>query len=195
MRNYYTGTEEKEILKSMTILVDTRENANKHIIDFFDKKKIAYKNKKLDYGDYSFMLPSNESLGIVKDVFFDDELVVERKGSLVELSGNLTADRTRFENELIRKKDAKFHLMIENGSWDMIETHKYNTEYNPKSFIATLNAYIARYHISIDFIEKDYAGSFISRLFYYHLREVIKNFTTKKEGEWKWIKWKKLLKY
>lgn len=178
MRNYYTSKEQKEILKSMTILIDTRENANNHIIEYLDRKKLKYKSKKLDYGDYSFMLPVNKDLDIIKPIFFDDEIVIERKGSLTELSGNLTKDRTRFENELVRKHSSKFHLMIEDGSWEKIENHKYNTDYNPKSFIATLNSYIARYHINIDFIEKDYAGSFISRLFYYHLRECMKKFTT-----------------
>jgi len=183
MRNYYTAKEEKELLKSMTILVDTRENANGHILDYFDKKKISYKNKKLDYGDYSFMLPVNEEFDIRKPIFFDDEIVVERKGSLTELSGNLTKDRTRFENELIRKKDVKFHLMIENGSWEIIEKWQYNTDYKPKSFIATLNAYIARYQISIDFIQRVYAGAFITRLFHYHLREVLKCFSCDPEDE------------
>jgi ERCC4-type nuclease len=178
VRNYYTGKEEKQILKSMTILVDTRENANNHITDYFDKKKVKYKNKKLDYGDYSFMLPENKELGILKPIFFDNEIVVERKNSLTELSGNLTKDRTRFEQELIKKNGAKFHLMVEDGSWEMIENQKYGTEYKPKSFIATLNAYIARYDISIDFISKDHAGSFIARLFHYHLREVMKNYVT-----------------
>ena len=178
MRNHYTDKEEKEILKSMVILVDTREQANSHILKFFDRKSIGYKSKKLDYGDYSFMLPANSDLGIIKPIYFDDEIVIERKGSLTELSGNLTKDRERFEKELIRKGDAKFHLMVEDGSWEKIQAGIYNTEYKPVSFYATLNAYIARYHISIDFVTKDFSGPFINGLFHYHLRECLKKYVT-----------------
>lgn len=176
MHYHYTEKEQKEILNNLTILVDTRENENKHIIEFFDRKKVKFKERKLDFGDYSFMLPAMPELGIIKPLFFDNEIVVERKGSLTELSGNLTKDRERFEKELIRKQDAKFHLMIENGSWEMIQNGRYGTEYKPVSFLATLNAYIARYGININFVTKDYAGTFIYALFNYHLREVILNY-------------------
>lgn len=176
MRYHYTDKEKKEILNNMVILVDTREQENKHILEFLNKKKIQYKSKKLDFGDYSFMLPAMPELGIIKPLFFDNEIVVERKGSLTELSGNLTKDRERFEKELIRKQDAKFYLMIENGSWEAIQNGKYGTEYRPVSFLATLNAYIARYSININFVTKDYAGTYIFALFNYHLREVILDF-------------------
>lgn len=176
MRYYYTEKESKEILNNLTILVDTREQENKHIIEFLAKKKVNYKNKKLDFGDYSFMLPSIPELGIIKPIFFDNEIVVERKGSLTELSGNLTKDRERFEKELIRKKDSKFYLMIEDGSWEDIESGNYRTQYNPRSYLATLNAFIARYNIDVNFVTKYYAGMYIYALFNYHLRETILNF-------------------
>lgn len=176
MHYHYTDKEKKEILNNMVILVDTREQENKHILEAFNKKKIKFKEKKLDFGDYSFMLPAMPEYGITKPLLFDNEIVVERKGSLTELSGNLTKDRERFEKELIRKKDTKFYLMIEDGSWEMIQAGKYRSEYNPASFLATLNAYIARYCINIDFVTKDYAGTYIFALFNYHLREVILNF-------------------
>ena len=60
----------EELISSMVILVDTREKVNTHITDYFDKKNIKYKKKALDYGDYSFMLPANESLGIPRDLYF-----------------------------------------------------------------------------------------------------------------------------
>lgn len=176
MRYHYTDKEKKEILNNMVVLVDTREQENRHILEFFDKKKIQYKSKKLDFGDYSFMLPAMPEFGINKPLMFDNEIVVERKGSLTELSGNLTDGRERFEKELIRKQDARFYLMIEDGSWEDIQSGCYNTKYNPVSFLATLNAYIARYKIDINFVTKYYAGIFIYGLFNYHLREVILNY-------------------
>jgi len=104
MRMYYTDKEIKELLKSLVILIDTREQENTNIIEFLERKKVSYKTKALNFGDYSFFLPENKELGIQRDLYFDREIVIERKGSLSELAGNLTKDRERFEKELIRKK-------------------------------------------------------------------------------------------
>ena len=48
----YTDKEVEEIIKSMIILVDTREKKMDHITEYFDKAKIPYKKKALPYGDY-----------------------------------------------------------------------------------------------------------------------------------------------
>ena len=66
-RYHYTQTELDKLLNSMVVLVDTREHdgKNDHILNYFDSKGIAWKKQKLDYGDYSCMLPANEELGIV----------------------------------------------------------------------------------------------------------------------------------
>ena len=68
----YKDSEIEKILKSIVILIDTREQENSHIKDYFDKKKIAYKPQKLDYGDYSFCIPRNEALGISRELYFND---------------------------------------------------------------------------------------------------------------------------
>jgi hypothetical protein len=61
----------------LTIIVDTREQKNKHVIDFFDKKKIPYKVKKLDEGDYGIKINKNLEHGIYHDMYFP--VGVERK--------------------------------------------------------------------------------------------------------------------
>jgi len=175
MRLHYTDKETKELLKSIVLIIDTREQENSHIIDYLVKKKIEYKNKAMNFGDYSFYLPANPDLGINRDIWFDKDIVIERKGSLSELAGNLTKDRERFEKELIRKKNAKMYLLIENASWANINQGVYRSEYKPNSFLATLYAYMARYDISIDFTTKDLAGQFIYSTFYYYLREQVLN--------------------
>lgn len=63
----FTDKELKEVLKNLTILVDTRENSNQHVIEFFNKKKIPYKVKKLDFGDYGCMIPANSFEGQQRD--------------------------------------------------------------------------------------------------------------------------------
>ncbi len=209
IRQYrFTDKELKELLKSITIIVDTREQANQHIIKYFEDRKIPYIVRKLDFGDYSCFLPSNPELGIMRDTYFD--CVIERKAHLEELSSNLTTDRTRLENEFIRGKDSRFILMIEKkenkeamdlvnnlvktstmkldkdqidllrssmngiGSFEDIENHNYDTQYNEKSYIGSLFAFAHRYGIDIHFIDKKYSGRFIYEQLKYFVREYLR---------------------
>lgn len=171
----YSDKEIKELLKSMIILVDSREQDNKHLTEYFDKKKIPYRVEKLDFADYSFCLPKNEGLGILRDLYFTDKISVERKNSLEELSGNLTNDRLRLESEFIRAK-GKVHLLIEGASYEDILNHNYKTEYVPQSFVASLHSFADRYNFNIQFIkDKKYSAQFIYFTFYYHLRNWLMN--------------------
>ncbi|SEP46838.1 ERCC4 domain-containing protein [Propionispora vibrioides] len=171
---HYTESELKALLQSLTVLIDTREQENGHITSYFEKRNIAYKNRKLDFGDYSVMLPANDELGIWRDLYFDSAIVVERKNSLEELSSNLTNGRAQFESELIRSAGAKVLLMIEGGSYADIIGHKYNTQYEPKAFLAALKTYEVRYGLGINFIPPALAGNFIYHTIYYFLREQLK---------------------
>jgi len=173
----YTKTEQEELLKSMIVLMDTREKKNNYILNYFDDKDINYKSKKLDFGDYSMMIPANENLGIMRDIYFTDDISCERKNSLEELSGNFTRGRSQFENELIRSNGAgaRMILMVEDGQgYEKIINGKYDTDYNNKSFIGTLQAFRARYGIDINFINPKYSGNFMYYTFYYYLREYLK---------------------
>ena len=100
----------------MIILVDTREKVNDHIISSFEKNGISYKKKALEYGDYSFALPKNETLSIPRDMYFNKKVCIERKASLEEISGNLTKERDRFEKELSLAPKEKV-LLIENANY------------------------------------------------------------------------------
>lgn len=169
----YTDTEIEKILKSIIVLVDSREQENIHITDYLDKKKISYKEITLDHGDYSFYIPSNIDLGITRDLYFNNIVTIERKGSLEELSGNFCNGRSRIEEEFTRKK-GKMYLMVENAVYEDIVKHNYNTQYKPVSFIATLDTFEARYNINTSFVTKSAAGNFIYHKFKYHLREYLK---------------------
>lgn len=169
----YTDKELKEILDSMVVLIDTREQQNSHIISYLEKQKIKYKILKLDHGDYTFYIPKNIELGIQRELYFNDIVTIERKGSLEELSSNFTVGRANIEEEFTRKK-GKMYLMIEDANYDSIVKHLYNTKYNPKSFVATLKTFEARYNINTCFISKVGAGNWIYYTFLYHLREFLK---------------------
>lgn len=171
MRYHFTDKEIKDLLKSMVVLVDTREQANEHVRSYFEQKKIPYESHALGYGDYSCYLPKNEELGIMRDVYFTDAVVIERKASLDELAVNLSQERKRFENELIRSTGTKIYLMVENGSYGGIVRSEYRSKYNPKSYIGTLATFSARYGLDVNFVEKEMAGNFIYHHLYYHVRE------------------------
>jgi ERCC4-type nuclease len=171
LKRDFSDYQVKEILKNVCVIVDTRENANKHIISYFEKKKIPFIVKKLDYGDYGLLLKKNDKYGLAEDLVLD--YAVERKGSLEELSGNLTKDRTRFEEELWRGQ-GKLSIVIENTTINNITNHKYDTKYNEKSFLASLFTFLHRYNIDYTFTPKKHAGEIIFALLYYKLREELK---------------------
>ena len=173
---HFTKAEQDKILKSMTILVDTREHdgKNDHILSYFDSKKINWTRYKLDHGDYSCYIPANEELKIPKDLYFTNQICIERKSSIDEFCGNILEDRS-----LVKKKIAlmpkKKVLIIENGNYDDIVKHNYRSKYDPKSYLGTLHSIWNEYDIPIIFMpDKSYTGLFISSYLYYFIRGIIK---------------------
>lgn len=152
-------------MQSLVVLVDTREKNNTAIVNYFNKKGITWKNKALNYGDYSCKIPANADLGIMHDLYFTDDVVVERKANLEELSGNLSSERKRFENELIRADKTRVLLMIESGSYADLVNGYYDTGFNQKAFLAALATFSFRFNFSYHFVSKETAGNFI----YWHL--------------------------
>lgn len=169
----YTDTELKKLLKTMVILCDTREQANDHITGYLKKKEVPYQSKALSFGDYSAMIPANAEMGIMRDLFFDQSCVIERKGSLEELSGNLTQGRERFKDELTRASKAEFHLMIEGNSFSDIINHRYTTQFNEKAFLASLFSLQTEYGFNLSFIDRENAGLYIHSVLYYHVRKIL----------------------
>ncbi len=175
MKQYKFSVEEiKKLTKSMVILVDSREKKNTHILDYFRKQKISFQTEKLEYGDYSFMIPAAAA---GEDIFFHRDCVVERKASLEELSGNLTGERERFEKEFLKAGNdgCKVYLMIEApGGYSDIIGHKYRTEFTPAAYMASLKTWESRFGCNVQFIDSQYSGYFIYSTFSYFCREVLK---------------------
>ena len=170
----YTDKEMEELIQSMVILVDTRERKADHILEYFDKKNITYKKKALDYGDYSFMIPANEKLSIPRDLYFMNKVIVERKASLEEISNNLTKERDRFEKELCLAPKTKV-LLLENANYSDIATGNYNTQYNKKSFWASIHSFWFKYNIPIFFMpDNKWSGLFIRGYFEYYLKNYLR---------------------
>ncbi|MEG2303772.1 MAG: ERCC4 domain-containing protein [Niameybacter sp.] len=166
----YSDAEIKEILREAIVVVDTREQKCSHIVAYFQEKKIQYVCEKLDFGDYTLKVQLPH---LMRPIYLQDKIVIERKANLNELSGNFTQGRERIEKEFLRGSGV-IHLLIENASYQDILLHNYNTKYIPKSFIATLKAFEARYDLKVTFLKDSaYSGDFIYKTLIYTLRELL----------------------
>lgn len=145
-------------MKKVTILIDSREQKNEHIISAFDQMSVMHETKKLDYGDYSFIIDGKD---------FSRSCVVERKANIDELYGNVTHDRGRIEKEFdaISKNSQHCVLLVENcESWDHLKAYKVPKEQMTENrkvenigatVYVTLQAWRCgnRYRFNVDFVE------------------------------------------
>ena len=99
-------TDKQKFCKQVTILCDTREQRNEHIINSLKQSGIKYDSCKLPFGDYSFK---------IEELDFRLLCVVERKGNVNELWHNITKERDRFEKEVsvMASITHSAHLIIE----------------------------------------------------------------------------------
>ncbi|MCW4680057.1 ERCC4 domain-containing protein [Bacillus pumilus] len=168
----YSDTELKEILGSMIIIVDTREQKNQHVLDYLRKKNVSIKFKAMKTGDYSAMIPKNEAYGINRDMYLNAS--IERKNGVDELVQSIK-DRSRFENELIRASKNPFTLLVEDlEGYQKILNGKYRSKYEPKSLLGSLKTFEVRYNFSTVFINPSATGNYIYHHFHYMARELLK---------------------
>jgi ERCC4-type nuclease len=171
----YSELEQKELLKSMIIVVDSREKINSHVTDYYDKHNIPYIKQTLSFGDYSFMIPKNDELSIPRDISYSGDIIVERKASAEELSSNFSQTRTRFEEEFATAKAKRKYLLIENCNYSDIVDGKYKTNYNSKSYLGSLHSFNDKYDLQIVFMpDNKYTPIFIYGVFQYYFRNIIK---------------------
>ncbi len=83
--------DKEKFCKEVTVICDTREQENKHILSCLDTHRIKHEDKKLDSGDYSFRISGKG---------FSMQCVAERKANVNELWNNIGRDRERFEKEI-----------------------------------------------------------------------------------------------
>ena len=156
------------------ILVDTREQKNQHLLDWFDKKNIKYESKALSNGDYSFYIPKQPELNIDRAIYFDQDIMIERKNSLDELSGNLTQSRARFQEEMATFGGKKY-LLIERANYSDIVNHNYDTQFSQKAYLASVHSFNHRYGLEIVFMpDNSYSPVWIYGTFSYYLRDLLR---------------------
>ena len=203
MQYKFKDSEIGRILRNLVVLVDTREQANDHIIQYFKERKIAYKKQKLDYGDYSCMLPVGTFEGQTRDVYFTNDIVIERKFCIDELAMNLKdkktnlkevnqeiidllgkeylqkvlrSDYNRFKQELtsINKGGISFFIAIEDYLFDKhLENHAYRALYEPETLKARLRGLEREFNTVIRPVSKEYIGDLIYTTLKYGVRNIL----------------------
>lgn len=174
-RRKYTDTEIPKILKNIVILIDSREKSMEHITSYFDKHKIKYEIMALPSGDYSFALDAMPELDIQHRLYFYNDIILERKNSLEELSGCFSQSRERFNDEWSRCYAKRKYLLIENNTYEDLVYGRYDTKYNSKSFLGSLHSFNAKYGLETVFMpNKAMTPVFILATFQYYLRYLIK---------------------
>jgi DNA excision repair protein ERCC-4 len=101
---------------------------------------------------------------------------VERK-SIDDLANCcMGANRDRFEHELLRLRGYRFRRLLVIGTREDIAAGRYHSKINPKSVLATLGAFEARYDLPTVFAETPEAGAReIERWVFWFSREVVEN--------------------
>lgn len=152
----------KELLDNLVVLVDTREQTNSKILEYFDKHNIKYKSKALKTGDYSFLVKKCPELGFLVDTYFTDELCIERKNSVSEIAGNMVEKDERFIKELNRMINIQdVYILIENDKLGDIIDHNYKSKYNELSFLRTLLTTQKQCNFYLYFVEDKHMGQMI----------------------------------
>lgn len=160
-----TDKELGEVLKNVTVVVDTREVKNQHILDFLEQNNISYVKSKLDSGDYSLDVPEPYSE-------LSRTVCVEKKNSLDEIVGNFTKGRERFNNEFTRAcdKNVKMHLVIENATWRKVVNESYRSSMPSSSLTGSIMSFCIKYNLPVWFVGKDESPMIIFNLLKYELR-------------------------
>lgn len=150
-------------IESMVILVDTREHPGEDLDRRCKAFGVPYERKHLSYGDYtySFTLPDGKTVDQGDPVC--GVVVIERKMSLTELSGNLCQEFDRFNREFRRAMDhfATIYLLVEDASWEKIYNHNYGTKFNEKAYLKRLLRLAAEYDVKPIFCRKETSGKLI----------------------------------
>lgn len=175
MKKKFTKRDIEKLLKTVVILIDSREKKNRHITEVYDKNNVRWMKYKLDYGDYSIMLPANKELGIEEDIYLDKEVAVERKNSLQEIGANLSKKRAAFKREMERVGKGELIIMIEEDTYKDIVLKRYPNNIDTNSFLGSLHGISSEYKVPFIFVDRDVAAIFIYKYLYYYLRNKLKN--------------------
>ena len=155
----------------MTILIDNREQDTQRARTRYAQFGVPWERATIHTGDYSckFLLPDGS--------WFDlsNEIAVERKMNLDEICMCFGAERKRFIREFERAKEnnIRLWLLLENSTFKKAYSGQYRSRYNPKSLIASMLAFQARYNCRLVMCDESVSGKLIHDILYYEGREIL----------------------
>ncbi|MDE7390182.1 MAG: ERCC4 domain-containing protein [Lachnospiraceae bacterium] len=161
--------EVENALKTLTLLVDTREQDTEKARHRIASTELPFERRKLDFGDYSAKVTVYDG----EELDFSNSFAVERKMDLDELAGCYTHSRARFEREFLRAKDknAKIYLLVENASWDKVLSGKYRSRMSSQALTASMFAWLSRYDCQIIMCDSFTSGRLIREILYREVKE------------------------
>jgi ERCC4-type nuclease len=137
------------------IVIDTREQAPLHFTRLPAIRGALYS------GDYSV-------------AGLEDNFAIERKSVDDLVACCLATQRERFEHELHRLRGYRFKRLLIVGSREDITAGRYYSRTNPKSVLATLGAFEARYDLPVIFAASPQeVAALIERWVFWFAREVV----------------------
>lgn len=156
-------------LKTLTLIVDTREQDTARARRRFARIGLPYIRKALNFGDYSCFvtLPDGTELD------FSGSVSIERKMDLDEIIGCFTTHRARFAREFERAKEhhAKLYLLIENASWEKVLKANYRSKMNANALLASMTAWLARYDCQLIMCDELTSPRLIKEILYREAKE------------------------
>ena len=166
--------EQKEMLDSFEILVDTREQDTDRSKKRYELFGVPYQKATLDYGDYTYnaTLPDGSKIHDISKTIHPF-CAIERKMSLDEWAGCYTRGRNRFQNEFERAltNDCRIYLICENANWENLLNGKYRSQFNANAFAASSVAWMVRYNMNVIFCKEETSGRLIKEILFRDLKE------------------------
>ena len=166
-----TVPEVEEALQTMVIIIDNREQDTQRARTRYAQFGCPWERATIQTGDYSakFLLPDGTWYDMSSDVS------VERKMNLDEICLCFGSERKRFIKEFERAKEnnIRMWLILENSSFKDAYNGRYRSRYKPKSLIASILAFQARYNCRIVMCDESVSGKLIHDILYYEGREIL----------------------
>lgn len=163
------GFEIDTVLKTLTVLVDTREQPTPRLKKRIKDMGVPAVRRKLGFGDYSAAVTLSDG----SEYSLEKAVCIERKMDIDELCGCFCKGRARFTREFERAKKAgaKTYLLVEGASWEKIIRHSYMSLMTPNALMASITAWMARYNCIIIFCTPDISGKLIKDILYREMKE------------------------
>ena len=135
--------EVENCLRSMEVLVDTREQDTERARERYNRFPCEYVRQALSYGDYAynFVLPDGSSFLEYSPHEVAAPIVVERKMNLDELAGCFTRSRKRMLGKwriVVKGENAYIAVLHASNGEVMLTSEIYSTEEGARSGVETI---------------------------------------------------------